>query len=81
MNECEGFDRTVNWTFDEWKHVWKTRPTEFDLNTVSLKPNQIQYMRSIQGHSGGERSNPRLQKQCVYHLLMFRLHLARGIIA
>ena len=60
MSGCNGFDWTATWTFD-WKTCLENGTSNIRFECCLDENIQIQNMRSIQGHSGGERINPGLQ--------------------
>ena len=62
MKECsKGFNQTANGTLDDWKTCLERGANTIGFECCLDEIHQIQHMRSVQGHSGGERLDPRLQ--------------------
>ena len=54
MYQSRGSERTATWTFDDWKTCLGTGTSKIRLKCCLNENNQIQYMRSVQGHSGAK---------------------------
>ena len=50
MYQCKGFERTVYWTFEDWKRCLETGTNK--IRFEHCLDHQIQCMISVQGHFG-----------------------------
>ena len=61
MQQFRGYDETASWTFDWWKRCLGNVTDKIRFEYCLDRIRQIQYMRSVQGHSAGHHIDPKLQ--------------------
>ena len=61
-----GFERTADWTFDDWKTCLETDTSKIRFECCFDECNQIQNVRSVQGHSGGQQIHQRLHTNVLF---------------
>ena len=74
MQRCRGFEDTVTWTFGDWMTCLDNGTDQLRFEYCLGRNRDIQYMRSVQGHSGGQKIDlqnnvllPSVWSDCMYH--------------
>ena len=74
MQRCRGFEDTVTWTFGDWMTCLDNGTDQLRFEYCLGRNRDIQYMRSVQGHSGGQQIDlqnnvllPSVWSDCMYH--------------
>ena len=60
MQHCRGFEETANWTFYDQKTCLENGMEKIRFEHYLNRNRQIQNMRSVQSHPGGQRIDPKL---------------------
>ena len=62
----EAFPETKTWTSKDWLSSPEQGATKVRFEYCLDNNDDVQYMRAIQGHSGGERIDPKLQNDLLF---------------
>ena len=68
---CRSFEEAVNWPLEDWKTCLEHGTDKIRFEYCLDRKRQIQYMRSVRGHSGGQQIDPRLQNN---------VHISHGLV-